>query len=881
MALVFLVLLGRFAYMQVVAHDYYAAQAEQMRTAYALLEPQRAPILLRDGSVVAHTETVWDVYLDLEAFADPRTLPLRAHTSPLHYDAEASREFIEQRLKPLAGADLPSPASRRRFFLSWRMRQDPVARADFELCAQRLCMLTGLTRAELDIKLHYLVAEVSALDQGLGDVATAPTRDISVAWLRAKPALSDPDYWETVRRFPKSLHFAPVLRARLDWLGHEGEFLANLLKSASGDPERLRDLCFQAMKRCRAKADELRLDIEPGEFTQTQAQDMLLEEHAAWLRMTRTCEALVRGDKGAVARRHDELTRKRGLISLTAERLERLEKHVLERHAQDWSERWQHYALDENPLLLVREAPRDVIELLKVNGDMLPGVRCVRRAARRYAHARELAHVIGNVGLPDASQLEAVMARPSFGEGLDAFIDEWFEGDHGRFSARFQGQVAQVAVGIRGIERTYDERLSGLYGARAGIRDAAGRMRSIEFEQAPVHNEALTLTIDLELQRDLIATMRKWEPALAARVRTGKKARRWEATPWEFRGCAVVLDVHTGAVLAMVSLPDFDPEALKGRTAADRAYQRQLQLEEQAESAAGFPRWLQHARHVNRATQGGYAPGSTFKVLTALALLDSGTLGPQDTFDEWGEYRNGSYDIYWQGKRLGSTGHPVGNGVNMRLALEASSNGYFYRWSQDLGPTPAQAWETLRGYAEQLGVGLPADGDFWYRRAELPHPEEVWAPNLAMLAIGQGAMTCAPIEVARLYAAIATRGKLVTPHLCDEAHVWPQQVDLSPQAWEAVHDGMRRVVYGGRGTAREHNVLRRIRCAGKTGTAENGKGVPDHAWFAGFAPHDEPKVAFVILAANSDLYGGDIAPVIGECIERHLQRTGVLGQVRK
>ncbi|MCC7509579.1 MAG: hypothetical protein IT464_09405 [Planctomycetes bacterium] len=881
MALVFLVLLGRFAYMQVVAHDYYTGQAEHMRTSIALLEPHRADIVLRDGTLVAHTETVWDVYIDLEAFADPRTLPLRRHVSPRHYDAGTTQAFVDGPLKAVQEAELPSPASRRRWFLNWRLRQDPVARADFELCAQRLCMVTGLTRAELDQKLNLLATEVNALADQVGDPVKADGRETSVAWLRAKPALTDPDYWERIRRFPKSLHFAPVLQARLEWLQKESEYLGGLLQAADGDAERLRDLCFQAMKTCRERANSLQLEVDPGELTHSQAQDILLEEHGAWLRLARTCEAVVRGDKQAVIGRHHALSDKRGLVNLTAERLERLQKHVLERHAQDWTQRWQHYTLEENPLLLVREAPRDVIELLKVNGDLLPGVRCERRASRKYSFSRELVHVLGNVGLPDAAQLEGVLSRPSFGEGLDEFIETWFEGDRGQFVQKFDGAVALNAIGIRGIEHTYDERLSGLYGARAGIRDAGGRTRSIEYEQAPTHPQPLTLTIDIELQRDLLATIRKWEPALNARVLTGKKARRWESTKWSFRGCAIVMDVKTGEVLAMVSLPDYDPEALKGRTAADRSYQRQLQLEEQLESAKGFPRWNQHARHVNRATQGAYAPGSTFKVLTAMALLDSGTLTPADTFDEIGEYKNGAYEIKWQGKRLGSTGHPIGPNVNLRLALEASSNGFFYRWAQSMGETPSEAWENLRGYAEMFGFGVACDSDFYFRRAQLPHPEDVWAPNLAMLAIGQGAMTCAPMELARLYACIANRGTLLTPHLAEEAQTWPAQLDLPAETWDAIHDGMRRVVYGSRGTAREHPVLRRIRCAGKTGTAENGRGVPDHAWFAGFAPHDDPQVAFVILAANSDLYGGDIAPVIGEAIERHLQRTGVLAQVKK
>lgn len=880
MALVFLLIAGRFAYMQVFAHDYYSQLAADMRTSVTLLEPQRADIILRDGSVVAHTESVWDIYLDFEQFADPRTMQRRAHAAPARYDTRAVQAFVDGKLKPLQEATLKGPSARRRWFLYWQLRQDPVARHDFEVCAQRLCLVTGLSRGELDLKLGQLELEVNTLLQALDDPLAAEARDVSMAWLRARPALTDPEYWERIRRFPKALHFAPVLRARLEWLEKEAEYLEALLDAADGDAELLRDLCFRAMQTCRTRADDMHLEVDSGELTLSQAQDMLIEEHTAWLRLAATCEDVVRGRTDVVASRHLQLTDSAGLIKQTSDRVENLEKNTLERYMADWTNRWRTYDLPESPLLLIRDAPRDVVELLKVNADQLPGVVCVRRAARRYNHSRELAHVVGNVGLPDPDVLERVLARPSFGEGLDEFIDQWFEGERGRFVSRFAGVAAHQVVGSGGVERVYDERLSGLYGARASIRDAGGRIRSIEFEQAPSHRDPLTLTIDMELQRDILANVRKWEPLLAATAET-KSARmllrgqsdydRWQRHKWTMRGAAVVLDVETGAVLAMVSFPDYEPDRLVGRSLEDRAYQRQFQLEQDIESRKGYPWWNQKARMFNRATHGRYAPGSTFKVFTAASLLESGMVSPTDTFSEF------DYKIYHNGKYLGRTGHPAYAEVDMVTALELSSNGYFYRWAQELAATPQDAWLELRDTTEQFGIGVPMDSDIWgAKRGSLPEAERVWAPNLAALSIGQGEMTTTPLEIARAYATIANRGKLVVPHVTDEAMVWPRDLDVSPETWELIHDGMVKVVYGSRGTAREYPVLKRIKCAGKTGTAENGRGVPDHAWFAGYAPHDNPKVAFVILAANSDLYGAQVAPVIGECIERYLQRQGLL-----
>ncbi|MCA8947039.1 MAG: penicillin-binding protein 2, partial [Planctomycetes bacterium] len=480
----------------------------------------------------------------------------------------------------------------------------------------------------------------------------------------------------------------------------------------------------------------------------------------------------------------------------------------------------------------------------------------------------------------DPARLEQVLARPSFGEGLDEFIEEWFGGDRGRFTERFDGIVAHQVVGTGGIERVYDERLSGLYGSRVAFRDARGRIRSIEYEQPPTHRDPLTLTLDIELQADIQRNVRKWEPILAQKaeqksanlLRRGVTSYdRWQRYKWSLRGAAVVLDVHTGEILAMVSFPDYDPDKLTGRSPEDRAYQRQFKLEQEIESKKGYPWWNQKARMFNRATQGTYAPGSTFKVLSSIALYESGTVSLADRFDEF------ESDIYYDGKKIGRTGHPAHASVNLEEAIEYSCNGYFYYFAQELGETPAEGWEVLRDYAENFGVGMPMGTDiFGAKRGNLPESDEVWAQNLAMLAIGQGNMEATPLEMARVYAAIANRGTLVVPHLTDEGSYWPQQLDVQPETWDAVQEGMRQVVYGAHGTAREHPVLKRIRCAGKTGTAENGRGTPDHAWFAGYAPYDDPQVAFVILGANSDLYGADVAPVIGECIERYLKRKGII-----
>lgn len=876
MALGLLLLLGRFSYMQVVAYDHYAGQAESMRTGMTLLEPQRADIRLKGGQIISHTESVWDVYLDLEKFADPRTLAQRAHLNPGKYDPEQVKAFTSGKLQPVLGAALANPSSRRRFFMLRALRNEEICRQDFEHCAASLCLITGVTREEFSLSISQVNAEVDALAAGVGDPAKAPERAVNKAWLRAKPALTDPEYWARIIRFPKSLHFEPVLAARLRWQEKQAETLQGMVDAADGDAALLRELCFQAMRTCRDKADALNLDVESSNLSVAQAQDVVLEEHAAWLRLADVCGRVVRGDTPAVQRRLDELE---PAIRSSRERLERLRKDVIEAWAEDWKARWSGYTLEQSPLLLLRDAPRDVVELLKVNADRLPGVVAVRRAARHFEYARELAHVLGGVGLPDFDGVQEIGARASFGQGLEEMIDGWFEGDREKFRRHFTGSLSRQLIGVSGVELAYDERLGGLYGGRVMAHDAAGRNRGIEFEKAPENAGPLTLTIDIELQRDIMRNVAEWEQKIAGNLAVSleKKGQavqeRWQKYQWTMRGAAVVLDVKTGEILALCSFPDYDPRALAGRSEADREYQRQFKAEIEHERATDMPWWNQRARMFNRARDGLYAPGSTFKVITAAALLESGTITPGSTMDE----PFGAYEVKRNGKLLGKTRHPAGNDIHVRYAIEQSSNGFFYWFTQDLGESPQQAWEVLKTYAEFFGVGRHMGTDLGHaRQGRLPEPDRVWAQNLAMLAIGQGEMVMTPLELARAYAAIANRGTLVVPHVAEEARAEPEILDFKPGTWDIIHEGMRDVV--ARGTAKGNASLRRIKCAGKTGTSENGAGVPDHAWFAGFAPHDDPQVAFVMLAANSDLKGGAMAPVIGECIERYFERTGVIAK---
>jgi len=324
----------------------------------------------------------------------------------------------------------------------------------------------------------------------------------------------------------------------------------------------------------------------------------------------------------------------------------------------------------------------------------------------------------------------------------------------------------------------------------------------------------------------------------------------------------------------MVNFPAWDPERLKagGRDAV-------LYFEEmrrQDEQYRGSMAWLRRSPMLNRATCGRYAPGSTFKILTSIALLEEGVANSRSSYNE--------SDSYYQGRGFRfRTSHPAGL-VDLIRAIEVSSNSFFWHYSEQMpGGTSSKRYEQcLLPWALEFGFGTRPGLDLTSQTAgNLPEAQDVSAGELANLSIGQGRLMASPLQVARFMCAVATRGRLPTPHLSKEGSFEARDVGVSRETWNLVQEGMRRVVHGGSGTARRSSVCQSIKAAAKTGTAQNGKfrapngellPVPDHAWFAGYAPHDKPRIAFAVLAEYSGLSGGDLADLTGEVVKYALEQ---------
>jgi len=373
-----------------------------------------------------------------------------------------------------------------------------------------------------------------------------------------------------------------------------------------------------------------------------------------------------------------------------------------------------------------------------------------------------------------------------------------------------QGYRLSDRIGRTGLEMVYEKHLRGEWGGQQLEVNAAGQVQRVLGDKPARAGKDLRLTIDLDLQQ-----------AAERALDTVSK------------GAIVAMDPQTGAVLAMASRPNFDPNIFSdGPTTAQW---NQLNRPE--------------APMLNRTLQ-GFPPASTFKIVSTIAGLESGkfqagsTLPTTTSFCYYGQ-------CYADHAAYGSIGFP--------FALAVSSNSFYYQLGLAVGPTELFKAARRLGYGSYTGVELHEEessgllGDPAWKRKVLKEP---WSSvDTITSSIGQGAVTVTPLQMARLYAAVANGGWLVTPHLVERPvpRVW---LGLKPQTLQVLRQGLRQVVTEGTGKVLNDPSLPPV--AGKTGTGEDPPR-PDHAWFGGYAPADQPTLVIVAFGENSGGYGGTVA----------------------
>jgi len=545
--------------------------------------------------------------------------------------------------------------------------------------------------------------------------------------------------------------------------------------------------------------------------------------------------------------------------------------------------------LDREGRLLVDNSPAFSILLSRENAAVLAGQRLARLARGLGLDPDDVAELIKRTAhLP---RYQPILLKSSATLEDIAFVEshrvEYPEldliGTEQRFylkhavAASLIGYVGEVdedmiaqphssyrpgdVAGKSGIERQYDRTLAGQDGMRRVIVNSRGQeMGSMTTLDAHAGND-LRLTVDLDLQ-------------LAAEAALGDR-----------EGAVVALDRRTGEVLALVSHPDFDPNDFAGRI--DRMEWQRLTTDPQKPL-------------LNKAIQAQLAPGSTFKIVTATAALETGTIKPDFTLLCPGIvtiYGHTYHDWVW-------SKHRSHGSVDLHRAIVQSCDVYFYTLGKLLGI------DKLAYFAKQLGLGARTGIDLPGEDAGLvPSPEWVqrvfkrkwWAGETISVAIGQGALEVTPLQLANMVSGIVSGGRFHRPHLVfrDEIEAVgqdpPRDADrefpLSDTTLQAVTQGMWGVVNEG-GTGASARVAE-LDIAGKTGTAQvvsvdlkqsaHDAAYRNNAWFVGYAPFNNPQIvvcALVMHGEESSVAAPVVRDVIKAYFDKHLSRGPNLEEAR-
>jgi len=373
-----------------------------------------------------------------------------------------------------------------------------------------------------------------------------------------------------------------------------------------------------------------------------------------------------------------------------------------------------------------------------------------------------------------------------------------------------KGYRMQDRIGRSGIENAFERHLRGEWGGQQLEVNAAGQVQRVLGDKQAKPGRDLRLTIDLELQKTA-------EKALAG-VR---------------KGAIVAMDPQTGAIRAMASRPNFDPNIFaNGPTAAQW-------------TALGGP----EAPMLNRSFQ-GFPPASTFKLVTTIAGIESGRMTETSKLPTMNSF-------CYRGRCYGD--HGSFGAIGFPMALAVSSNSFYYQVGLKVGPQELFKAARRMGYGQLTGIELKDEdgagllGDEAWKRKVYGEP---WTSvDTISSAIGQGPVLVTPLQMARLYAAVSNGGWLVTPHVV-ERPTERRWIGLKAGTLRALRQGLRMVVTEGTATILNDPTLPPV--AGKTGTGEDPPR-PDHAWFGGYAPAGKPTLVIVAFGENSGGYGGTVA----------------------
>jgi penicillin-binding protein 2 len=516
------------------------------------------------------------------------------------------------------------------------------------------------------------------------------------------------------------------------------------------------------------------------------------------------------------------------------------------------------------PIIVKEDVNQYLQEYLVEQKSKFPGIEIADTSVRTYPRHDTAAHILGYVGEVTAAELKA-----DKGQGLKP-------GDE---------------VGQSGVERAFDDLLRGKPGEEIQSVNSLNRpVGPLKELNAPIPGYDVRLTIDLKLQEAA-------EKALVYGIQTAHANQQYYANG----GAIVALDPRDGAVRALASYPTYDPSVFTGRVTTKRLLAQGLL--DPAATKMNSP-------GIDRATAGIYAPGSTFKPMTAIAGMESGQLSANELINCPGsltvdKHKFNNWDPYSSGL------------IDLATALSISCDTYFYEVGYRIYKLGVTHGSPIQDWASQFGFGKPSGFDLggeasgllptlaWRKRTYTKKTDptnwqidRLWkSGDSIQLAIGQKDLRVTPLQMARFYAALANGGKLVTPHVFDYAeqadhvplltslHVPPaaKQIHLQPGVLDAIKTGLYRATHDTTGTSSAIFGSFPIPIAGKTGTAEQTvDGVTrNQSWWCGFGPTDKPTLVVCALIENGGHGGVSAAPAARKVFEAFFHKQGAtIGTVK-
>lgn len=482
-----------------------------------------------------------------------------------------------------------------------------------------------------------------------------------------------------------------------------------------------------------------------------------------------------------------------------------------------------------NSFIIASDVSLDLISQVKERQREFMGVNIETESVRKY-ETTYAAHILGRVG--------------------PMYAEDW-EGEDGQGGYnQVDGYQMSDLVGKQGVEKSFEEYLHGVSGTRSIETDISGKVTNVIEGKKPQPGNNCILTIDLDLQKAAEDSLANTLPSIGSTA-----------------GAAVAIDVNSGQVLAMASYPTIDLtrwNELYSTWATDEV-NRPL---------------------INRAIGGAYAPGSTYKILTAMAGLEEGVIDGSTVINCQHYYTRFSKSrtyrcMGWHGPS------------NVLRAIQKSCNVYFYEVGYLLGGEKLEEWEHLFGFGEKTGIELegersgsasgPKNRAAMLENVPTLNPWQEPGGDVITTAIGQCDNAFTPLQLANYTAAIANGGTLYKPTLLRSVKTYDytgtvkaeeseiiRKIDISQKTLDIVHEGMAEVT-DDEGTAARTFADYPIKVAGKSGTAQVA-GQGDNAVFIAYAPYDDPQIAVAVVGEQAG-HGSDIAPIVRDILDAYFAES--------